>query len=181
MSSARIDRLTEAQRACLRRVLQHQTSKDIARELGVSPHTVDQRLRVAARTLGVSSRVEAARVLARHEDDGSEVYQSLAYQSSAIDLDAPASLVAGATAGDHDASHDQAVQYLRERQLTYQAFVPEPNRRIPLPLPISVGDENSFGGMERIGWIVAIAILSALSFGAILAGLQSLGTLMRGG
>ena len=45
MESDRIEKLTEAQRVCLRMVLMHLSSKDIARELGISPHTVDQRPR----------------------------------------------------------------------------------------------------------------------------------------
>lgn len=39
------------------------TSKEIARELGISPHTVDQRIRFALRILGVRSRSEAALML----------------------------------------------------------------------------------------------------------------------
>ena len=67
MESDRIAKLTEAQRVCLRMVLMHLSSKDIARELGISPHTVDQRLRMAIQILGVANRFEAARILARHE------------------------------------------------------------------------------------------------------------------
>ncbi|MDB5686576.1 MAG: LuxR family transcriptional regulator, partial [Rhizorhabdus sp.] len=54
-----IAKLSEGQRACLRRVLMHMSSKDIARELDISPHTVDQRLRVAIQTLGAANRFEA--------------------------------------------------------------------------------------------------------------------------
>jgi DNA-binding NarL/FixJ family response regulator len=41
----RVTLLTDAERDCLRLVFQHMTSKDIARQLGGSPHTVDMRLR----------------------------------------------------------------------------------------------------------------------------------------
>jgi DNA-binding CsgD family transcriptional regulator len=61
--ASRIARLTRGQRACLLLVAEHLSSKEIARELGVSPHTVDQRIRVALRTLGVHSRVQACRLL----------------------------------------------------------------------------------------------------------------------
>ena len=54
--------LTDGQRDCLRLVYNHMTSKDIARILGVSPHTVDMRLRTAMKTLSVGSRIEAARL-----------------------------------------------------------------------------------------------------------------------
>lgn len=56
--------LSEGQRACLRMVQLQMTSKEIARHLGISSHTVDQRIRFAMRTLGSSSRNEAAMALA---------------------------------------------------------------------------------------------------------------------
>lgn len=40
---ARIAELTDSRRACLRLVYRHMSSKDIARGLGISPHTVDAR------------------------------------------------------------------------------------------------------------------------------------------
>jgi DNA-binding CsgD family transcriptional regulator len=63
----RVHLLTEAQRACLRGVLAHLTSREIAREIGISPHTVDGHLRAAIQRLGVSSRTEAALLLAAVE------------------------------------------------------------------------------------------------------------------
>jgi len=58
--AARVSRLTPGQRACLELVDDHATSKEIARQLGISRHTVDARLRQAIQILGVSSRREAA-------------------------------------------------------------------------------------------------------------------------
>jgi Bacterial regulatory proteins, luxR family len=49
--------------------MQHFSSKEIARTLGVSPHTVDKRLKQAIAVLGVNGRVEAARMLAQSEGD----------------------------------------------------------------------------------------------------------------
>ncbi|HEX7783141.1 MAG TPA: helix-turn-helix transcriptional regulator [Sphingobium sp.] len=62
-----IEQLTERQRDCLRLVLSGHNSKGIARLLGISPLTVDQHIKSAIRTLRVSSRGEAARMLAAHE------------------------------------------------------------------------------------------------------------------
>ncbi len=59
----RVQLLTEGERACLRRVYAHMKSKDIARDLGLSNHTVDMRLRTAIKKLEVTTRVEAARLL----------------------------------------------------------------------------------------------------------------------
>lgn len=72
-----VNRLSGGQLACLRFVSDGLSSKQIAKELGISPHTVDQRLRLAMQTLGVDSRFAAAR-LVRHAESGG--YQSPAYQ-----------------------------------------------------------------------------------------------------
>ena len=61
------ENLSEGQRICLRMVQLQMTSKEIARELGISSHTVDQRIRFAMRTLGAGSRTEAALILASVE------------------------------------------------------------------------------------------------------------------
>lgn len=58
------DQLTQGQIDCLLLVRQQLTSKEIAARLGISSHTVDQRIRVALRILGCKGRVEAARLVA---------------------------------------------------------------------------------------------------------------------
>ena len=60
----RIARLSQGQRECLELVNQHLSSKEIALRLGISPHTVDQRVRQALQILGVEKRGEAARLVA---------------------------------------------------------------------------------------------------------------------
>jgi DNA-binding CsgD family transcriptional regulator len=57
---AALDALTVKQREVLDLLIQHKTSKEIARELGISPHTVDQRVQSAKERLGAESRSEAA-------------------------------------------------------------------------------------------------------------------------
>lgn len=178
MDGIRFQSLTEAQRACLRRVFQHMTSKDIARELGISPHTVDQRLRVAARALGVAGRVEAARLLAHYEGLTPDVYQQPAYQAPAVAPAEPPASVTEATAGEQHPVEREYGEHARERQLSYQAFVPEPSGAMSLPFPTRDGEENKLGPWQRLGWMAAIAVGSALSFGAVLAGLEALASLL---
>ncbi|RXD05130.1 hypothetical protein EQZ23_08410 [Sphingomonas sp. UV9] len=67
MTAGRIDQLTEAQRACLRLVLTHHNSKEIAAIFGVSPSAIDKRIERAIQVLGVGTRFEAARRLEEHE------------------------------------------------------------------------------------------------------------------
>lgn len=71
-----IGRLSEGQKDCLRLVLAHMTSKEIARRLGVSSHTVDQRLRYAIRTLGARTRMQAALKLSEAEHQQSQLRAS---------------------------------------------------------------------------------------------------------
>ena len=52
----RLDQLTTKQRQVLDLLIEHKTSKEIARDLGISPHTVDQRITLARIKLGLSSR-----------------------------------------------------------------------------------------------------------------------------
>ncbi len=70
MTAGRIDQLTEAQRACLRLVLTHHNSKEIAAMLGVSPSAIDKRIERAVQILAVGTRFEAARRLQEHERGG---------------------------------------------------------------------------------------------------------------
>ncbi|MGV3730566.1 MAG: sigma factor-like helix-turn-helix DNA-binding protein [Sphingopyxis sp.] len=53
-------KLTEKQRDCLDLLLEHKTSKEIARVLDISKDTVDQRLKAARETLGARNRAETA-------------------------------------------------------------------------------------------------------------------------
>ena len=56
-------RLTPAERECLKRCLSHQTAKQMALDLGISPHAVEKRLKMARAKLGLSSSLEAAKLV----------------------------------------------------------------------------------------------------------------------
>jgi DNA-binding CsgD family transcriptional regulator len=60
---AAILRLTRAERECLKRCLNHQTAKQMALDLGISPHAVEKRLKMARAKLGLSSSLEAAKLV----------------------------------------------------------------------------------------------------------------------
>jgi DNA-binding CsgD family transcriptional regulator len=67
--------LTEKQREVLDLLLEHKTSKEIARALQISPHTVDQRIQFAKDKLGAATRNEAASAYRRLRD----VYGQMTY------------------------------------------------------------------------------------------------------
>ncbi|PEQ11337.1 hypothetical protein B2G71_17395 [Novosphingobium sp. PC22D] len=67
-----IQRLSEREKETLRLLLAGHEAKSIAVELGLSVHTINDRLREARKKLGVTSSREAARLLARAEQSAPE-------------------------------------------------------------------------------------------------------------
>lgn len=67
-----IDTLSEKEKQTLRLILRGHDAKSIARDLDLSVHTVNERLRNVRRKLGVSSSREAARQLLAVEDEAPE-------------------------------------------------------------------------------------------------------------
>jgi DNA-binding CsgD family transcriptional regulator len=76
-------KLTEGQKACLRLVDDHHTSKEIARLLGISPFTVDQRLDAARRKLQAVSRKDAAKLFAAMESG--DICEPLVYETRQLE------------------------------------------------------------------------------------------------
>ncbi|MCZ8137065.1 MAG: DUF4019 domain-containing protein [Porphyrobacter sp.] len=70
--TAGLDALTEKEKDALRLLLRGHDAKSSARELGLSVHTVNERLREARRKLGVTSSREAARRLLAEEGETPE-------------------------------------------------------------------------------------------------------------
>ena len=66
-TASALARLTDNEKECLRRRLRQQTAKEMALELGVSPHAVEKRLKMARTKLGLSSSLQGARLLAAFE------------------------------------------------------------------------------------------------------------------
>ena len=149
-----IEKLSAAQVETLQHVYAHRSSKEIARIMGVSPHTVDERLRRAIRILGVQSRVEAARLVAG--DVASPAYQPLIYQ--------PSELVPGRHAPDEHVA-------LPGRE-HHGAF------NIGYPFPTKARPTNTHGLRERILWPVLIAFGTIMAFAALYAVLLGLGAML---
>lgn len=71
--TARIDALSDKEKQTLRLLLRGYDAKSSARELGLSVHTINERLRDARRKLEVSSSREAARLLRDCEEAASQL------------------------------------------------------------------------------------------------------------
>jgi len=146
------ERLSDGQRACLRLVYDRREIKDIARELGIAPVTVNQRLTAARRHLGVSRSADAARLHAEYERERG-LYSPPIYSSTSIDPGA-------------------AALPLSERD-------DEGNRQpgFPLPFPTQRRPLNDLTFGNKLIYAVLLAALIALIFGggvAALAGLSEI-------
>ena len=174
LMAARVERLTAGQLDCLRLVDQHLSSKEIAAELHISPHTVDQRIRQALATLGVERRTQAARIVAQY----SGPYQRLIHQSPYIESE-PASSHPEAAVGHQIRHADRAGEAGGAGFLTEQRPVSFwPSLQLPFATRSNPRNEMSVG--QRLFWIATIAIGAAFSAGMYLAGLESLARLLKG-
>jgi DNA-binding CsgD family transcriptional regulator len=176
--AARVTRLSQGQIDCLLLVDQHHSSKEIAVRLGISPHTVDQRIRGALEKLGVDRRGEAARLVAAAVSRDDEAYQRLIHQPPHIDAGAAQGHQGGAVS--HQIRHaDRAGEASPPGVKTEQRSV---GFGSPLQLPFATrshpSNEMSVG--FRLLWIVLIAIGATFSAGMYLAGLESLSRMISG-
>lgn len=149
-----IEKLSAAQVETLQHVYAHQNSKEIARLMGVSPHTVDARIKAATRILGVSTRIEAARLV--HDANGQPAYQSLVYQSPELEFSQQAE-EAGQAQGD-------------DRQPSIFS--------IGYPFPTKGRPINTHGRRERILWPILIAFGTIMAFAALYTVLLGLGAML---
>jgi len=171
--SERVARLSGGQLDCLLLVDQLLSSKEIAAELKISPHTVDQRIRQALATLGVERRVQAARIVGRHKGP----YQRLIHQ--------PPYIVGDPQPGHPDAAVSNQIRHAdRAGEAGDAGFLTEqrpaafrPSLQPPFATRSNPRNEMSVG--QRLFWIVAIAIGAAFSAGMYLAGLESLARLLK--
>ena len=171
--AARVARLSAGQLDCLRLVDRHLSSKEIAAELRISPHTVDQRIRQALHTLGVERRAQAVRIVAEH----SGPYQRLIHQSPHIEANSPQGHPEAAV-GFQIRHADRAGEVGGASFLTEQRPASiRPSLQLPFATRSNPRNEMSVG--QRLFWIAAIAIGAAFSAGMYLAGLESLARLLQ--
>jgi DNA-binding CsgD family transcriptional regulator len=190
MSMERINQLTTRQRDCLRLVMQHLPSKEIARALAISPNTVDQHIRAAMAVLGASSRVSAAKMLSSYEANSHP--QPLVSPSLRM-AELPPIQHCEASIGDQETGTGQAsglgnskvelpIEQMENRVRDYQVnhfasypqIAPSAFRSV---IPWDGRRQNDLTTVQRLGWIAIISIGTTLAFGALLAGLDALSRL----
>ncbi len=173
----RVVRLSAGQLDCLRLVDQHLSSKEIAAELSISPHTVDQRIRQALAILGVERRTQAARIVAQYAGPYGAPYQRLIHQSPYIELEAsprhPEAAVGHQIRHADRAGEAGGAGFLTEQRPA--SFWPS----LQPPFATRSNPRNEMSVGQRLFWIAAIAIGAAFSAGMYLAGLESLARLVK--
>ncbi len=168
------DRLSEKEIDCLRGVGELKSSKAIARDLGISPHTVDSRLKRAINKLNAADRFEAARLFQATEapDASGTRVRTLAYQTSEVP-EPPRNPPEASSSSDGIWNKDSDTTRLRDN-----AFAADwTHRSSYFPIPTYRGERNGLTGLQRLGWIVAIAVGSVVIFGGLMGGLSALSTL----
>jgi len=174
-----VGRLTQRERECLRLVAQLMTSKQIALQLGISKHTVDERIERARRRIGARGRSEAARMLASYEARliGPPI-ESGPYPMGLVD--SPAATPSDATFGEPRYVASVSLEPRNARRgesAEAQAEAGEGDRGTAARPPLIDhfgGDRRTLSLAARLGWIARLAIISALAFGALLSGLDAL-------
>ena len=168
----RLERLSSGQLDCLRLVDQHLSSKEIANELHISPHTVDQRIRQALQILGVERRTQAARLVAQH----SGPYQRLIHQSPYIE--APGEPRHPQAAVSHQIRHADRAGEVGEAGFLTEQRPASLRSSLQPPFATRSNPRNEMNVGQRLFWIAMIAIGTAFSAGMYLAGLESLARLL---
>jgi DNA-binding CsgD family transcriptional regulator len=162
---ARIARLTEKQRQCLDLVVLRKTSKEIARQLGISKPTVDQRIASARQILGARDRDEAAIMYAQ----GCVLYDRVTYDPACVSFFDPT--INGPTSearyGDSVKLEEAAIPF--SGVLEHQAFAARGFRW---------SDAEGINRRQRLLMIVGITVgtLSILLIGLAVA--QSLSSIL---
>src|SRR5690242_5331067 len=169
----RVERLSTGQLDCLLLVDQHLSSKEIAGELNISPHTVDQRIRQALGILGVERRTQAARIVAQYRGP----YQRLIHQSPYI----PADLQSGhpEAAVSHQIRHADRAGKVGEAGFLTEQRPASFRSSLQPPFATRSNPRNEMSVGQRLFWIAAIAMGAAFSAGMYLAGLESLARLLK--
>jgi DNA-binding CsgD family transcriptional regulator len=172
--AARVARLSPGQLDCLRLVDQLLSSKEIAVELNISPHTVDQRIRGALQILDVERRTQAARLVAQVCGP----YQRLIHQSPHIEPALPGrhpeSAISQQIRHADRAGEPGDVGFITEqRPVSFRAS-------LQLPFATRSHPRNEMSVGLRLLWIFLIATGAAFSAGMYLAGLESLARLLKG-
>ena len=166
-SQESLDDLTPKQRETLDLLLEHKTSKEIARALGISPHTVDQRIDFAKRKLDVQSRGD----LAQRYRELVSIYEPMTYEDSRM---------VRAAIPMEDEGQDEASDYVLQFPPEWTEKRSAPEKDEPYRIVPEIFD-GPHGTWVRIGVILALAFAMMLLILGGLAIFSQLSDMLRSG
>ena len=144
MDEGRFNRLSARQHDCLRLLVEHRQSKEIARELGLSLNTVNSYLSGSYEVLQVANRGEAARVYGEFLRRAAP--PEPVYESSRVEPEPP------------------TIAYPEPEGATSEPIargsLVVAGRR--LPFRARGGTRNDLTSPERLAWIAGLAVAMAL-------------------
>lgn len=154
--TVRADLLSPRQKDCLRLAYQGLTTKEIARALAIRPGTVATYCTEAKTVLAARNRRHAALLLHDYEAQG------------------------GVPSPSGTGPYSDGVDPV--------AAEPQPSGPIRQPAsiggPLAIGNreaDNDLGIAARLAWILALAVLIAVGFGALAAGVRTINDLIVSG
>jgi DNA-binding CsgD family transcriptional regulator len=167
--------LTEKQKECLRLVSRNFSSKQIARQLGISPYAVDQRVRFAVKSLNAQDRFEAARVFTSN-DPSRETYEPLAYHPSHVEQSLhPDTQNASGAFRDH--AFDTHESTLRDAGAAVWPTGPAASLWDTQQVFESRGFQAPLSWKAKAALAVGVAMFSLVAFAAGISGLEVLSRL----
>ncbi|WP_144096745.1 LuxR C-terminal-related transcriptional regulator [Croceicoccus sediminis] len=155
------DSITAKQHQVMERVLDLKTSKEIARDLGISPSTVDQRINAVRDKLNASDRASAARAYA----NAKAIWEKTTCGSSHVAIapdSKPIELTDLPTSSEFELRDAAAWRWGETEER---------------PLVLKAVDER-FGKLGRVALIMTLAVGLAILLVAGVALAQALGTLI---
>jgi hypothetical protein len=174
--TSEIASLGDIYKDCLRLAIYHYSSKEIGLKLGISRHTVDQRIRLATQRLGASSRFEAARILADFEAGagGASTPHPFTYQPPYVSKSSAADTAIG-SAGERDGQADGRMSSLNDAQapFVFQHMLDEA-QTFANPVPFMGGSKRGLSLPVKALWAAGITTFSLFAFVAAIAGLEIL-------
>ncbi|MES2288792.1 MAG: helix-turn-helix transcriptional regulator [Pseudomonadota bacterium] len=161
--TARAATLTERQRACLRLVLKGYETKEIARLIAISPERASKDIKAAMAKLGVSRRIDAARILEQMEGahDGPGLAQALL---ATVQTAPPMSLPIADWQRDYGSGGAAA------------NAADQPPIEFSMPFRKRGSGHNDLGPWQRVIWIALITAFILSAFGVLAGGLAWLST-----
>lgn len=153
MAAPKFDHLTPRERDCLRLVGEGRSSKEIAKALNISPHTVNEYVRSAVGKLGAENRRAAARQLVAEE----------AAPSPELLGDKPPEVAP-------DANFSASAPGSRETG----------GRHWRLPFLRQGRQFNDLTALQRLGWIVLGAVAIVILFSQLSQGMLVIQSMFRG-